>query len=917
MKKRFIFVMLFLLVLSANAQNLLVNPNFETGDLTGWNTWNNGITKNASEVYNGTTSGVLNAGSTGSLQQWIRLESNTKYVFSVWGKVSNSGESATLLVHSHGYDQEFVVVNSTEYQQFSLIFETGTITGDATLSLYKSVASYGKIFCDDFQLYKGGDEVVEIQLNGETNCPVISAGEQYQINPSIIPITALDQSLTWSIAEGEGNATVDENGLVTAIAQGTVRIKAAANDGSGVEGFYDLQIVAGAIQLESIEVSHSNTDNTVYAAKKLQMTTEFTPQYFCDQTVTWSVENLTGKASINSAGILSAEAVGEVKVMAVSNANPAISGEITMTVVLHESNTYYIDATLGADTNDGLSEQSPWKSLAKVNAGNFYPGDSILFKAGEVWTGQLNIECDGIKDHPIVFSRYGSGNKPRINGNGVQSYTLMLKNANYAEASEFEITNKGATAQGGRLGVLLLAQNEGSIYETVIKNLDIHDVNGQLAKANGGGSGILWVMEGDTPSRFVDALIQGNHIYDVDRNGIGGWSTYGAYQGNSNYYSPGMKIRQNLIERIPGDGIVPIGTNGAIVEYNICRDFNDNLPNGDAAAGIWPWNALNTIIQHNEVSGHMASWDGQGFDSDYNCSGTIIQYNYSHDNCGGFLLICSDGQWGGYNNNSIIRYNISVNDGFRTWGSGANFCPAIHIAGNAYNAKVYNNTIYMGPKPASVTKEFVNSANWNGWANKTYFYNNIFYAAEPSTFSMNQSTNNTFSHNLYFGNMSYTGDAKPISGDPLFVNPGSSDDVYNYQLQTNSKALKAGMIIANNGGMDFFGNPVSSTSLPNVGAYNGDGVTVGIEQQVQDETALFAIFPNPMADTTLFLNILRDLENVNIQIHSLTGELMFSANRDSLKSGYMPLDISEYRSGVYLVSLAVDQQSQTLKVIKR
>ena len=81
-----------------------------------------------------------------------------------------------------------------------------------------------------------------------------------------------------------------------------------------------------------------------------------------------------------------------------------------------------------------------------------------------------------------------------------------------------------------------------------------------------------------------------------------------------------------------GDGIVPIGCDSALVEYNLMRRCSRLLPLGEAAAG-----------QFNEVSDHKAPWDGQGFDSDFNCTNTLIQYNYSHDNEGGFILICHPG----------------------------------------------------------------------------------------------------------------------------------------------------------------------------------------------------------------------------------------------------------------------------------
>ncbi len=52
-----------------------------------------------------------------------------------------------------------------------------------------------------------------------------------------------------------------------------------------------------------------------------------------------------------------------------------------------------------------------------------------------------------------------------------------------------------------------------------------------------------------------------------------------------------------------------------LIEYNVMRNCPDMLPDTEAAAGIWPWSCDNTLVQFNEVSGHKAPWDAQGFDS--------------------------------------------------------------------------------------------------------------------------------------------------------------------------------------------------------------------------------------------------------------------------------------------------------------
>ena len=40
--------------------------------------------------------------------------------------------------------------------------------------------------------------------------------------------------------------------------------------------------------------------------------------------------------------------------------------------------TYYVDSTIGDDSNSGTSPETPWKTLDKVTATTFLPGDTIL-----------------------------------------------------------------------------------------------------------------------------------------------------------------------------------------------------------------------------------------------------------------------------------------------------------------------------------------------------------------------------------------------------------------------------------------------------------------------------------------------------------------------------------------------------------
>ena len=83
------------------------------------------------------------------------------------------------------------------------------------------------------------------------------------------------------------------------------------------------------------------------------------------------------------------------------------------------SATYYVDATNGNDSNNGLSESTVWKTIAKVNASSFNPGDQILFRRGQTWREQLTVPSSGSAGNPITFGAYGSGAKPIIDASNL------------------------------------------------------------------------------------------------------------------------------------------------------------------------------------------------------------------------------------------------------------------------------------------------------------------------------------------------------------------------------------------------------------------------------------------------------------------------------------------------------------------
>ena len=104
--------------------------------------------------------------------------------------------------------------------------------------------------CDD----DGDDDNAKVDANVPvTSVTVTSTGNVNQITTQggtlqmladVQPDNATDKSVTWSISPPTGVATISANGLLTAVSNGVVKVRATANDGSNLFGERDITIAA-------------------------------------------------------------------------------------------------------------------------------------------------------------------------------------------------------------------------------------------------------------------------------------------------------------------------------------------------------------------------------------------------------------------------------------------------------------------------------------------------------------------------------------------------------------------------------------------------------------------------------------------------------------------------------------------------
>ncbi len=413
---------------------------------------------------------------------------------------------------------------------------------------------------------------------------------------------------------------------------------------------------------------------------------------------------------------------------------------------------YYVDSQYGSDNADGLTRQTAFKSVTRINQLELHGYDTVLFKAGCEYVGNLHptrTRGDGI----IKFCRYGVGEDPCIVGEGGITFELF-------DFDEVEVSNLSFTNPKGYQGIGIQNLAGGIMRHIHICNCSIHNVNDDRNTYRYESGGIICAsFSQNEPGWFEDLLIEDNNIEDVARTGIlltGFWANrptklwgFNEYVSDTENWWPSKQVvvRSNFINRTGGDGIVLIGTTDALIEWNTVYNVMTNPVPHCANAGIWPQSSNNCLIQYNEVAYcHKPEGcdDAQGIDVDLSCRNTIIQYNYTHDNEGGALLLCELPDTDDKDNfrGTIYRNNLSINDG-NVKGE------IIAIVGPVRGVKIVNNTFCSSGNVSKIIEVFPMG---DKVGKDIEFSRNILVSnGRDNMFNLLHAENFEFKDNLYWG----------------------------------------------------------------------------------------------------------------------------------------------------------------------
>jgi len=178
--------------------------------------------------------------------------------------------------------------------------------------------------------------VSSITISGGT--AIATDGGTLQLTASVLPANATNKTVTWSITSGSAYAIINSStGLLTAVANGTVTVRATANDGSNVSGSMVVTITnqtIPAIPVTSISVTGTGGATTISTGGgTLQLIATVLPANATNKTVTWSITSGSAYATINSlTGLLTAVDNGAVNVRATAADGSGVFGTATITI---------------------------------------------------------------------------------------------------------------------------------------------------------------------------------------------------------------------------------------------------------------------------------------------------------------------------------------------------------------------------------------------------------------------------------------------------------------------------------------------------------------------------------------------------------------------------------------------------------
>ena len=139
-------------------------------------------------------------------------------------------------------------------------------------------------------------------------------GQKYQLKATVLPEDAHNKNVKWG-SNDKAKAVIDDNGVILALSEGVVRVKAWSAENDKIEAYCEVIVTK---EVKPVDIKLNVTNWELSTGDKFQLKATILPEDASNKSVTWSTDN-EGVASVDKEGVVRAIAEGKAKITATSS----------------------------------------------------------------------------------------------------------------------------------------------------------------------------------------------------------------------------------------------------------------------------------------------------------------------------------------------------------------------------------------------------------------------------------------------------------------------------------------------------------------------------------------------------------------------------------------------------------------------
>ena len=261
----------------------------------------------------------------------------------------------------------------------------------------RSWVDYGKRENKNFRIkaYTDNSDIKTVAVESvslDKTEAVLKEKETVKLNATVLPENADNKNVHFT-SDNDAVATVDDNGLVTALSSGEAIITVITEDGKKTAQC-KITVEKEIIQLKTITITNAPAE--LEKGAQVQLGIKYIPD---NTTQSKSVEWKTSDASVavvSSTGLVTAKKTGTVTITAVSKADSSIQSKVTIKVLSHIT-----DVTVTGPSGT-LYTDTKYKFTAKITPDDTTDNRTVIWSVSDSNIAQI------AKDGTLSFKKAGT-----------------------------------------------------------------------------------------------------------------------------------------------------------------------------------------------------------------------------------------------------------------------------------------------------------------------------------------------------------------------------------------------------------------------------------------------------------------------------------------------------------------------------